>query len=224
MDIVNINEEYKAFYIALPHSNVDDIWLSLNKYTPDNKQIILAKEISKKSHQDISGEHFHVLVQWTEKIYEAYKKTILINKYKLTGKATKDGHRKYGKIKDIKNYEKLVSYTIKQNNYQSLNWEQEELDNHYGKSFIKEDKKAFIEELMEHLLEQRPRFIDPLGEILIKIIKLQSIILDYHINKQDKPLSRPKLEYYTNHYIQCIEPLRKRQDFIEEILIYIIKK
>jgi hypothetical protein len=190
-----------------------------------NHKLIIVRETSTKSHQDISGQHFHVLLTWEDKTYDTYRKTILIKKYQLRGRSSDGLPRQYGRVTHIRDPLRMAAYTLKgEDVVKCIGYTPEEIAKFNEISFIKEDKKTFIEELMAHLLDQRSNFIDPNGEILIKIIKLQTIILKYHIDKQDKPLSRPKLEYYTNHYIQCIEPLRNRPDFLEEILIYIIRK
>jgi hypothetical protein len=218
-----------AFYIALPHNKSiilnEDIMHYLSAIEPDERKLLIYKEVSKTAHQDISGQHFHVLVSWNDKTYDTFRKTILIKKYGLRGQS-KDGlPRQYGRVTKIRDPLRMAAYTAKGGDpVAQEGYTNEDITKFNEISFIKEEKKTFIEDLMEHLMEERHRFIDPSGEILIKIIILQTIILKYHIDKQDKPLSRPKLEYYTNHYIQCIEPLRNRPDFLEEILIYIIKK
>jgi hypothetical protein len=204
----------KAFYIALPHSQADILWDKLKKYTTDDEKLILAKEISKKSHQDISGEHFHVLVEWDTARYEAFKKTIIDKHYKLCGKAEKGGHRKYGIVRQIRDYHKMLSYTIKGNDFKQQNYTKEEIDEALANSFEKEDPKAYQEILMSHLSNIRDTFHsyndeEPhLAIYQIKPVTLELAILEHHMTNKDKPLCRSKLDYYTNYYLQCVEPLR----------------
>lgn len=213
----------KAFYIALPHTESESLWTSLLKYNSNNK-LIMAREVSKTAHKDVSGQHFHILADWSSNTYNNFKATIIKNKYNLCGKAEKGGHRKYGLVTKIRDLDKMLSYTIKGNNYTQIGYTDEELQDAYGKSFEKENKKSLLDELMDHLLQIRSSFISPDGDILVKTIKLEMSILEYHIDTQDKPLSKSKLEYYASHYLQCVEPLRKRKEYLEEIFIYLKKK
>lgn len=217
----------KAFYLAIPHNQSDILWNYLCKYTQSDEKLILAKETSTKSHQDISGQHFHILAEWETKTYEAFKKTIIINHYKLRGQATKDHSRQYGIVRKIKDEDKMLSYTIKANDYQQQNYTEEELEEAYNNSYEKEDIKAYQDQIMEHLLANRTYFIKEFSEnqgSIIQTILIEESILKYNMETKDKPICKSKLEYYTNYYLQCVEPLRYQQNYIQEILIYLKKR
>lgn len=217
----------KAFFIALPHSYSDELWENLKKYTQPTERLVLAKEISKKSHLDISGEHFHILAEWTTDKYEAFKKTIIDKTYKLCGKAVKDGHRKYGIVRQIRDLDKMLSYTIKGNDFRQQNYTEDEITEALENSFEKDDPKAYQEVLMEHLKNIRNAFIriTDMGQPYhIEIIKIEEEILRHHMENKDKPLCKSKLEYYTNYYLQVVEPQRFEKGYLEEILIYLKKR
>jgi len=214
-----------AFMIALPHTYDDTLWSHLCKYSTETTRIIMAKEISKKSHQDISGHHFHVYVEWEDKTWEAFKKTILIKTYQLRGQA-KDGlPRQYGRVTKIKDDVKMIAYTIKCNDYKQTNVDQSYLDEIYkNESFEKEDKKDYQETLMEHLLAVRETFIVADHDNPIKIYDLAEEILRHHMENKEKPLCRTKLEYYIEFYLQVKEPLRFNKKITQQILIILLKR
>jgi hypothetical protein len=215
----------KAFYLAIPHTYNEQLWQQLQQYTQPDQKLILAKEISKKAHQDISGEHFHVLAEWQTNTYEAFKKSIIEKLYKLCGKAEKGGHRKYGIVRQVRDEDKMLSYTIKGNDYKFQNYTQEEITYAYEQSYEKEDPKAYQDLLMEHLLSRRNYFIKLFSENQgnsINITLIEEEVLRHHMENKDKPICKSKLEYYTNYYLQCIEP--NRTSYLEEILIYIKKR
>ena len=63
-------------------------------------------------------EHFHIVFEGTIKIYNNFSK-VLKEKYKLNGSAKKGQTRQYGKIKNIKDIEKLKSYTLKDGDFRT---------------------------------------------------------------------------------------------------------
>ena len=63
-----------AFMVALAHSKVDDFIMQLEKYCLDPTYII-GMETACDTHQDTSGEHLHVMVDMTDKIYDNSSKT-----------------------------------------------------------------------------------------------------------------------------------------------------
>jgi len=220
--------------IALPQTYDDTLWSHLCKYSTETTPIIMSKEISKRSHQDISGHHFHIYVGWEDKTWEAFKKTILIKTYQLRGQA-KDGlPRQYGRVTKIKDDVKMIAYTIKCNNYKKTNIDQSYLDEIYkNESFEKEDKKDYQETLMTHLLAVRETFMnlnndpnryDSLCDSPINVYYLAEEILMHHMENKDKPICRTKLEYYIEYYLQCKEPLRFNRKVRQQILSIILKR
>lgn len=72
-------------------------------------------------------DHFHFYCQMTEIHYHRFAKRVFKDKFKLRGRA-KDGlPRQYGKVKSVENHEKMLSYTLKDENYKT-NMSQEQLN------------------------------------------------------------------------------------------------
>jgi hypothetical protein len=215
-----------AFMVAVKHTQDDTLWSHLCSYSKDDTPIIMARETSKKSHQDISGQHFHIYIGWEDKTWEAFKKTILIKKLQLRGKANANLARQYGRVTKIKDQEKMIAYTIKCNDYKYKNFDKTYLDHIYkNESYEKEDKLDYQETLMKHLLATRDKFIMPeeTTDSPIKVYDLAEEILLHNMENKDKPICKSKLNYYISYYLQCIEPLRFNKKMRDTILSIILR-
>ena len=62
-------------------------------------------------------EHYHAIALDTNNKWTQYRQNILITQLGLKGRATKDTPRQYGKLKNIEDINKLISYTIKDGEY-----------------------------------------------------------------------------------------------------------
>ena len=89
-------------------------------------------------HETDPFHHYHILMESNAKVYNTFSKR-LIEKYGLRGKASKGKARQYGKIKNIKDLEKLKSYTVKDGNYRS-NLSPEEVQAYFEKSYKKKTR------------------------------------------------------------------------------------
>ncbi len=216
-----------AFMVALQHTQDNTLWSHLCNYSNDDTPIIMAKETSKKSHQDISGQHFHVYIGWEDKTWEAFKKTILIKKLQLRGKANDKLARQYGRVTKIKDQQKMIAYTIKCNNYKFKNFDKDYLNNVFNnESYEKEEKLDYQETLMKHLLAVRDKFVttpDQTDDNPVKVYQLAEEILLHHMEQKDKPICRTKLCYYISYYLQCIEPLRMNKKMRDNTLSIILR-
>lgn len=76
-------------------------------------------------------EHFHFLVEMSDKEYHAFSKRVFKDKYKLRGRATKGAPRQYGKETKIRDIQKIARYTCKDKNVET-NIPEEELEDLLG--------------------------------------------------------------------------------------------
>lgn len=210
-----------AFFMALPHTEYDSLWEFLCNYTNPLNKLVLAKETSKKSHKDISGQHFHILVEWEKNTYEAFKKTIIDKHYQLCGRSTTGNSRKYGQVRGIKDIDKMLIYTIKHGDFRYQNYTKEEIKEAYEQSYIKEDKRAFMEDIIEHLYAQDYQPRQGNIEFKIPIAKIEYDIVVYWMNNNDKVITRNTLHHILLRFLT--QKWQYRNDNIQEI-IYIIKK
>lgn len=98
-------------------------------------------------------EHFHFLVEMEEADYTRFRKRVFIDKLNLRGQAKEGKSRQYGKVKEIDNFEKMLSYTIKDEQFRS-NLDQEQIDNALDKSFKKEKPKLLKEKVVKFIDEK----------------------------------------------------------------------
>ena len=141
---------FKAFMAVIEHKYAHEIKEILSQY--DIGKYIIAKETSKTAHTETNGEHFHFIVEMTDKDYHRFSKRLFIDRFNLRGRATKDKPRQYGKVKQIDNLEKMKSYTLKENDYDS-NLSDEELKILFERSYKKKDEIDEQEELFRYLGE-----------------------------------------------------------------------
>lgn len=199
----------KFFMMALAHTEKDTIWSALQDYVDSSAQIIMAWEVAKGVHKATNGEHFHIAIDMDDKSYEAFKKTIIIKKYNLKGRAQDGTARQYGVIKaeKIRDETKFLSYTIKDNNYYSKNIDLEKLQKLYESSYQKEERKTKHQLLMEYLLDKQPEY--PLtDEKYLDPFKIEFAIMEYYIGHLGERISKSQLKMLTVEYMMVHMPIR----------------
>jgi hypothetical protein len=99
--------EWVAFMGHIPHTEFDYLKSEMEKF---NAPYIMSAEAGKY-------EHFHFLAKITPRQYHNFACKNFVKKYKLKGRATKSNPRQYGKVKEIKDISKMMTYTMKDKNY-----------------------------------------------------------------------------------------------------------
>lgn len=219
----------KFFMAAASHSY--DFHTDLEAYIDASAAYIVAKETVKDKHKESQGQHFHVAVEMTDKQYDSYRNTILKKKYGLRGKATADKPRQYGVVKNVRDETKFLQYTVKNQNIIYRNIDLKTIQDYISKSYVKEEKKQFQEELMDllssydsshffHLRTQNLVYNQGLPDVepeeIIDVGKIQTEILSFNMMNSLTPLSRNKLQYYTNLFLQY--HFHPRYDFLYQIV------
>jgi hypothetical protein len=141
--------EYLAFMAAIPHIHFDYLEETLKEYNIGT--YIIAAETC-DAHAETNGQHFHFLVQMSQQDYHKYCKRVYKDTHQLRGRPVSGKPRQYGKLTQIHNLEKLKCYTVKDKNIRS-NMEQKELDVYLEKSFTRDEKNKFIDDLFKKLNE-----------------------------------------------------------------------
>lgn len=193
-----------SWFIAYPHSEVDNVIKDIESYIETPYKYIVALETSKTSHKSTNGEHYHVLAEMTEQRYEAYRKNIITKKYNLSGQAKSDKGRQYGKIKQIRNLKLLEYYLAKDGNLYYKGYTDEEIKEMMDNSYKKEDNKQLniIDKCIEHLefnqiVKQEIEYESPsYHKIYLEIIEF------YLTNKIEKLPTKHTLKYITTKMLQ----------------------
>ena len=139
--------EYLAFFFAIKHEHYPYLRETLHKY--EIGKFLIAQETDKKVHLESEGQHFHFLVQMTVESYSKFSKVVR-DKFKLRGRAIEGKPRQYGRIKEIKDLDRMAAYTLKDGNYYT-NMDDTDLDKWYKLSFKKDLKKKHYDKLMAYI-------------------------------------------------------------------------
>lgn len=220
------------FFAQIAHKHEPEVRELLEKYITEDARYIIAKETTTNAHKETNGEHLHFAVDMTKKEYDAFRNTVLVKKFKLRGKAQKDLPKQYGTVKNVRDEMKMLSYTVKDNNINYKNIDLKTIQEYIEKSYKKQDKKTFQDDLMAYLksfeysyltdspnnqkmmINGEQESISDIKEICFK--RIQADILEFWVQHASKPLSRSQLQFYTNLYLQFHFSYFK--EFIYEIL------
>ena len=119
----------------------DDLEETLNQYSIGGYVIAYETEPYK---------HFHFLVEMTEQDYTRFRKRVFIDKYGLRGQAKAGKPRQYGKVNNIDDFDKMLSYTVKDSNIRS-NLSDELLNDAIDKSFKKQQPKLLKDKMTKYV-------------------------------------------------------------------------
>jgi hypothetical protein len=196
MDIKTI-----ACFFTLPETEYDTLEEILLTY--DIGQYLIGFEKTPDKEQK---EHFHLLFEGTDQIYNNFSKRI-VEQYKLRGKGR--GNKKYGRVKNIRDIEKMCSYTVKEGNYRG-NFPEEDIQKWYDESFSKTEKQATRDLILEELRmyhNQHP------NNLRAKAIQLQADIA-HNYRPTRHGIDGLVLEHYskTGQYQRIFEILYPRED------------
>lgn len=222
------------FFAQIAHSEEPSVREQLEKYITEDARYIVAKETSTTSHKETNGEHLHFAVDMTKKEYDAFRNTVLVKKYQLRGKAQKDLPKQYGTVKNVRDEMKMLSYTVKDKNIEFRNMDLKTIQEYIEKSYKKEEKKTYQQDLMEYLKSFEPDYFMETPKTFIQtnngdmfstevqdinFRKIQAEILQHWVMNSSKPLSRCQLQFYTNLYLQFHFP--QFGNYVYEILAFL---
>lgn len=99
-----------AFMVRLPHKRLEDIATLIERHGGEATRWLLAKEKDKDDR-----EHFHGIVFMNDQEYDKVQRHFR-EVWKLKGQAKKGETKEYGRIRTIKDRNKMLSYTVKDGN------------------------------------------------------------------------------------------------------------
>lgn len=203
------------FMAHMPHSEIDFIEETLKSYDIGGYLIGLEKD---------PYEHYHFAVEMTDKDYHNFSKRVFKDKFKLRGRATKGKCRQYGKEKNVKDVEKMLSYTAKDKNVRT-NLEDSKIKDIIAKSFKKVERLEFLDECAKELeTKWNNHYIELVdineGQLPDKerpnLKTLRIMIINILRKKNLKTISRSKVESVLYRYF-CICP-ELHDDYIYGVL------
>lgn len=145
---------YTFYRISYHHKYIDDILPDIQRYADPSASVMICMETSKNkhTHKKTNGQHYHICVE-NPFDWKNYRNTILVNKYKLVGKSTKDQPSEYCLSHKIKDEDRFKVYMVKDKNINNIyhNIDLKTIQDYISRSFEKEDPRSFNDALMEHL-------------------------------------------------------------------------
>ena len=196
-----MNTKTIACFFTIPESEYDFLENTLLEY--DIGHYLIGFERTPDKHKK---EHFHLLFEGTDQIYNAFSKRI-IETYKLRGVGR--GNKKYGKVGNIRDLEKLCQYTVKEGNFRG-NFPAEDIQKWYDESFSKSEKAATRDLILTNLASHPYQGINNL--------RAKAIQLSADIAKNFRPtrsgIDGLVIEHYsrTGQNQKCFELLYPRED------------
>lgn len=195
-----------ACFFTIPETEFDTLEEILLTYDIGHYLIGFEKTPDSKK-----KEHFHLLFEGTDGIYNAFSKKI-VEKYNLRGKGR--GNKKYGRVlKDIRDFEKMCRYTVKEGNYRG-NFPEEDIQKWYDESFSKSEKAATRELILEGLKNHRRQTHN---DLRAKAIQLSADIA-HNYRPTRSGIDGLVLEHYsrTGQHQRCFEilyPMENTPDY-----------
>ena len=147
--------------------------------------------------------HYHILFEGNDKIYNNFSKRI-VEKYKLRGKAQVGACRQYGKLKNIKDIERLKAYTVKDGCVRT-NVSQKILDEYIEVSFKKESLTNTIDRIVEALDNTHDLHHSkgsPLSDNHQHFIQVTTHRIISFLVENGKKFSNASLRNFVGYYIQ----------------------
>jgi len=185
------------------------ITTDLEKYLDSSASYIIALETC-AAHSETHGQPYHILADMNQQQYDKFRKTILVNKMHLSGQARNGIGRQYGRIKNIRDETKLMSYTLKNNNIIYKNIDLKTIQESYEKSYIRSKSKDFVQGCMEFLLTidhmNMQEGLNP-SVASIDYTSIEKSIVTYYSDETiGKPVSRSALKSLTTRYLMYYHP------------------
>lgn len=207
-----------GFFIALEHSFKEELIKDIESYLDDEARYILAMETVKDKHAETKGEHFHFVGDMTDKQYDTFRKTIIVNKHKRQGVAKNGIGRQYGKIGKLRDETKLMSYTCKDGNIHYKNIDLKKIQELIQQSYHKEDREFPFKKLMEHLKTNACTFYECILDVYnnnmiekvnaVRYDRIEYAIIQFYLDNskaekvptksQIRSITTKFLMYYTN--------------------------
>lgn len=164
------------------------------------------------AHEAEPYSHFHFLVEMEEDDYTRFRKRVFIDKLKLRGQARNGEPRQYGKVANIEDFDKMLSYTVKDSNIRS-NLSDETLSDAIDKSFKKQSPKLLKDKMVKYIDEVSDnRFITKL-KIYTKIVEF--------CRSNSIPMTKSQINSYYFYYRQFSKNPKsnlKDEDFLRQIM------
>lgn len=209
-----MENEYFACFFCLEFEHFDWLETTLKKYDIGDYAIAYETEDSKGDPKP----HFHLLFSGTQNIYNNFSK-VVADKHNLR-RTGHGGKNKYGKVKEIRDLDKMLAYTIKHKRFRT-NMSEEKIEEALRNSFVKKKAQENCKTIMETIdkLDNQQFWLwTSFGNFNPKLLKEK--IIDICVEMKI-PLSEVRLKSYFWYYLNNGTKINGRR---AEIMKYILLK
>lgn len=185
--------KYLFWFVALEHSRQDEYIKHLDKYIDPSASLIVAKEVAKGVHHSTKGQHFHIAADMELETYNKFHRNIHVEQLKLRRKANEKGGKQVGRVKNVRDETKMLSYTVKSDNLYTRNMDLVKLQEYIELSYPKKDD--WDNDLIEYLK------LNVMNNLSLDDI--ENKIIDFYITNKKKKLNltRSKIKQITLRYL-----------------------
>ena len=172
------------WFVAILHSDVPQYITNLDKYIDPSAQLIIGYETAKDVHKQTLGQHIHVAADMDPKIYAKFHDNIHKKKMQLKLKASDGIGKQCGRVKDVRDHEKMLAYCVKDENLYTRNISKEELQRYIDKSFKKSEtwEDQVINQIITDVhFPTEPYKVNP-GMLDVIKQNIEVIIIDFYRN------------------------------------------
>lgn len=202
---------------VVKHAHFDYLLATLKEY--EIGAYLVSAEVTKDSHKETEGEHFHFVVQMSVKDYAKFSKRVFIDKFKLRGKALPDKPRQYGRCKKIEDFNRMCAYTIKDGNFKT-NMSESQLQTFKDITFKGKETKLFRDNLMDYLKDKlKPQTHGQYGLVYNTNFEIMVEILNYYRQLKDPiTLSKSQIESHLRYYQMYVnKEMFSSEDIIKQM-------
>lgn len=136
--------EWFACFFCLEFEQFDCLEQTLLKYDIGEYAIAYESEDSKGDPKP----HFHLLFSGTQQIYNNFSK-VIVDKFKLR-RSGHGGKNKYGKVKEIRDLDKMLYYTVKHKRFRT-NMNESKIQHALENSFVKKKSQENCKVVLEKI-------------------------------------------------------------------------
>jgi len=214
----------RAFMVAIAHDQSANFVNYLEKYIDPMTPYVIGLETAKDSHQDTSGQHFHVCCNMTDKQYDSFRNTILVKHYQLRGQAKDGKPRQYGSVRNVRDKTKMLQYTVKDKNIIYKNFSLEKIQELIESSYHRPDKRDLHKETTIYLMEN-DRYLFPevcdLTHEPIMYNAIEKMLTTYIVKYTDKIPTKSLIQSLARSFLTYRARFYNDSKNIEELLEYL---
>lgn len=217
----------KAFMCALMHDQSCNFVNYLEKYIDPTAPYIIGLETAKDTHQDTSGQHFHVCVNMTDKQYDSFRNTILVKHYGLRGQARGGRPRQYGSVRNVRDHTKMLQYTVKDQNIIYKNYSLDTIQDLIQSSYHRPDKRDLHSDVIKYLMLYEGEVYPPIYDLdhaNIQYDSVEKLTITYLIKKTDKIPTKSLVQTLVRSFLTHRARLYNHTHYIEELINYLTLK